>query len=73
MFIRLMRSVRVTVEELCELMKGELPPLILDVRSRTSRELDPRCIPGALAIDFAKPDARLVHESHEREVIVYCT
>ena len=73
LFIRLMRSVRVTVEELRELMQRDPSPLILDVRSAAARKLDPRRIAGALAVDFAAPDERLAHESHEREVIVYCT
>jgi len=73
LFILLMRSVRITAAELRELMQRDPPPLILDVRSATSRQLDPRRIVGAQPVDFAIPDARLAVESQEREVIVYCT
>jgi membrane protein DedA with SNARE-associated domain len=73
LFIRLIRSVRITVEELRELMSREPLPMILDVRAPSARRMDPRRIPGALAVDFATPDAQLAREAHEREVIVYCT
>ena len=73
LFIARMRLLRVTVDELRELMRGDPLPQILDVRSAAARRLDPRRIPGALAVDFAAPDARLAHALREHEVIVYCT
>jgi membrane protein DedA with SNARE-associated domain len=72
-FIRHLRSVRVTVEDLLALMALDPQPLILDVRSSTARRLDPRRIPGAFAVDFANPDTQLAHAAREREVVVYCT
>jgi membrane protein DedA with SNARE-associated domain len=73
LFIRLMREVRISVEELRELMTHEPLPLILDVRSLPARRSDPRRIPGAVAVDFGNPDSRLAREAREREVVVYCS
>jgi membrane protein DedA with SNARE-associated domain len=73
LFIRRMREMRITVDELRALMELEPPPVILDVRSPSARKLDPRRISGAFAVDFENPDSRLARDSREREVVVYCT
>jgi len=71
-FLRFMRMMRVDVHELRELMQSELGPVILDARSAAARTLDPRRIPGALAIDTGAP---VLHAGigPDRDVVVYCT
>lgn len=73
MFIRMLRTVRVSVKELESLLADEKPPVVLDVRSATARKLDPRRIPGAIAVDLAEPQRHLSGVPPEREIVVYCT
>ena len=70
--VRLLRMVRVTVDELQEQMQSGAVPVILDVRSAAAQKLDPRRIPGALMIDTANP---VLHPdiSPDRDVVIYCT
>lgn len=73
MFIRLMRQVRISVDDLHELMQREYRPVVLDVRSRTARKLDPRRIPGAIAVDINTPERALPLAAADRDIVVYCT
>lgn len=73
LFIRFLRGVRISVEELHEIMRRGSPPLILDARSAAARKLDPRRIPGAIAVDFNAPERDLALVAAEREIVVYCT
>ena len=73
LFIRLMRMVRITADELHDLMRQGMKPLILDVRSNAARKLDPRRIPGAVAVDIAAPERNLADVLTDGEVVVYCT
>jgi membrane protein DedA with SNARE-associated domain len=70
--VRLLRMVRVTVDELHEQMQSGAAPVILDVRSAAAQKLDPRRIPGALMIDTVNP---VLHPdiSPDRDVVIYCT
>jgi len=72
MFLRFMRMMRISVEELHGLMQASPGPVILDARSGAARALDPRRIPGALIVDTAAP---VLHEGIEpdRDVVIYCT
>jgi rhodanese-related sulfurtransferase len=51
--------------------RGEAP-IVLDVRSRTHRSLDPRMIPGARAVDLDDLEAALPQIPSGRDVVVYC-
>ena len=73
MFIRLLRSARITVGQLKELMANGEPPVILDVRSETGRKLDPRRIPGAIPVNIDAPARDLGPVATDREVVVYCS
>ena len=73
LFIRLLRGVRISVDELHEAMQRGSPPVILDARSAAARNLDPRRIPGAIAVDVNAPERALASVSAEREIVVYCT
>ncbi len=72
-FYRMLRIARITVGDLRRLMDGGARPVVVDVRSRSGRELDPRFIPGALAMDIAEVDRRLEQLPADREIIFYCT
>jgi membrane protein DedA with SNARE-associated domain len=71
--IRFLRSVRVSVGELKDMFQRELRPLILDARSALARKLDPRAIPGAIAVDIEDPAVALPALADDREIVVYCT
>ena len=73
MFVRLMRGVRISIDELSGLMQGGERPVILDVRSPTARKIDPRRIPGAIAVDINAPERALPPVAPNREIVVYCT
>jgi membrane protein DedA with SNARE-associated domain len=73
MFFRMLRAARISAKDLSGLMAGKNPPVVLDVRSATARKLDPRAIPGAIAVDLADPQRQLAGVSPEREIVVYCT
>ena len=73
LLIRFLRMTRIGVEELRELLAGESRPVVLDVRSPLARRLDPRRLPGAIAVDITAPHAALVDVPPDRDVVVYCS
>ncbi len=73
MFIRLMRMARITADELHDMLRQGMTPVILDVRSHAARKLDPRRIPGAIAVDIGAPERNLADVLPEGEVVIYCT
>jgi len=73
LFIRFLRGVRISVDELHEVMQHGSPPVILDARSSAARKLDPRRIPGAIAVDINAPERALPPVAPDREIVVYCT
>lgn len=73
MFLRVLRASRMTVQELRELLQGELPPVVVDVRSNVMRRLDPRRIPGAIAVSMENAAAALQEIPPDRDVVVYCS
>jgi membrane protein DedA with SNARE-associated domain len=73
LLIRFLRMVRISVGELRELMGREPRPVVLDVRSATARKLDPRRLPGAVAVDIHTPQVAVVAVPPDRDVIVYCS
>ena len=72
-FYKMLRMARISVAELNDLIQDGTQPLIIDVRSATARELEPRWIPGALAISIAEVDAHLKDLPRDRDIILYCT
>ncbi len=72
-FYKMLRIARISVDELRALMDGGKRPVVVDVRSPGTRDLDRRFIPGALAMDIAEVDQRLDELPADREVIFYCT
>ena len=68
--LRQLRMARVSVDELHSMLKGEPPPLLVDVRSSVSREAG--FIPGSLWVEVHAPDEQLNKLPVTDEVIVYC-
>jgi membrane protein DedA with SNARE-associated domain len=73
LLIRFLRMVRIDVLELRGLFNEGTKPLVLDVRSRAARKLDPRRIPGAVAVDIDTPEVAVVDVPPDRDVVVYCS
>jgi membrane protein DedA with SNARE-associated domain len=73
LLIRFLRMVRVSVEEVREMLRSDERPLVLDARSATARKLDPRHISGAIAVDIAAPAAALPEAAPDRDIVVYCS
>lgn len=71
--LRFLRTVRIGAAELRERMQREPNPVVLDARSALARRLDPRSIPGAIALDVEAPELALLALPRGREVVVYCT
>jgi rhodanese-related sulfurtransferase len=64
---------RISVDELYGLMDAGEIPLIVDVRSQTARELEPRRIPGALQVPLGAVDQHVRDLPRDRDIILYCT
>lgn len=73
LFLRMLRAARMSVSELRELLNGELPPVVIDVRPAAVRGLDPRRIPGAIAVNLEDAAAVLPGLPPDRDVVVYCS
>jgi len=72
-FYKFLRMARISVSDLYELIQSGAAPLIIDVRSVTARELEPRWIPGALHVPLQDVAHRLKELPRDRDVILYCT
>jgi membrane protein DedA with SNARE-associated domain/rhodanese-related sulfurtransferase len=72
-FYKFLRMARISVSDLYELIQSGAAPLIIDVRSATARELEPRWIPGALHVPLQDVAHRLKELPRDRDVILYCT
>ena len=72
-FFKALRMARISVDDLYRLMQEGADPVVVDVRSPTARELDPRRVPGAIPIDVHNLDAALARVPPDRDIIVYCT
>lgn len=73
LFLRMLRAARVSVAELRDLLHSLTPPVVVDVRSASVRKLDPRRIPGALAVNIEDAAAALPGLPPDRDVVVYCS
>jgi membrane protein DedA with SNARE-associated domain/rhodanese-related sulfurtransferase len=71
-FLNSLRATRIGVAELNDMIRRGEAPIVLDVRSRTHRSLDPRMIPGAHAVDLDNLEAALPQVAPGRDVVVYC-
>jgi rhodanese-related sulfurtransferase len=69
----MLRVARIGVDELRRLMHAGGRPVIVDVRSPSARDLDPRYIPGALAMELGEVERRLDQLPADRDIVFYCT
>ena len=67
-----LRMARITVRELHDAMTDGKAPLIVDVRSKTSRRLGGRILPGALLADLDSVDQALHDVPLDQELVIYC-
>ena len=72
-FLQTLKTARVDVDELFRMISQGEEPILLDVRSRTSRQLDGRRIPGARPVDLDDLEFSLGEIPRDREVVVYCS
>ena len=72
-FYKMLRMARISVADLYALIAAGASPVIIDVRSATARELEPRWIPGALHVPLQEVAQRLKELPRDREIILYCT
>lgn len=72
-FIRALRMARIGADELHALRQANTPLLILDARSSTARKVDPRHIPGAIAVDIMAAEHNIGDVTPEHHIIVYCS
>jgi membrane protein DedA with SNARE-associated domain len=73
LLIRFLRMVRISVDELHQLITQGAQLVILDARSPFSRRQDPRFIVGAIPVDLTAPEIHLGAIPPDRDVVVYCS
>ncbi|KND56413.1 Rhodanese-related sulfurtransferase [Candidatus Paraburkholderia kirkii] len=66
-----LRMARIDIATLHALLAGEPPPLVVDVRRRERRKMDPYSIPGALLLDD-EIASQLSGISRDRKLVIYC-
>lgn len=73
-FARLTGMPRISVDELFDLMSGDVPPLVIDVRGEAGVQVDPRRIPGALSYTLKALQQRNLDLTidPDRDVVLYC-
>ena len=71
-FLRSLRTARISVHELNDMMSRGEDPLVLDVRTAAHRRLDGRQIPGAHPVDLDALESTLERVPRDGEVVVYC-
>jgi membrane protein DedA with SNARE-associated domain/rhodanese-related sulfurtransferase len=72
-FYQMLRMARISVADLYDLIQAGASPVIIDVRSVTARELEPRWIPGALHVPLQDVAHQLKDLPRDRDIILYCT
>jgi len=63
---------RISVEELQALIEAGERPLVVDVRGKTTQQIDPRRIPDAIGISLEAIEASLDELPRDRKIVVYC-
>lgn len=71
-FLKSLEAARITVDELYAMMTRGEDLVIVDVRSKTHRELHGLRIPGARPFDHNDIDQAVAGLSREQEIVVYC-
>jgi NhaP-type Na+/H+ or K+/H+ antiporter len=63
----------IEASELLERMRGPNPPLILDVRSRSSYDKDPEGIPGSVRVPPDEVESWAARRKRDQSIVAYCT
>ncbi|ANH75878.1 DedA family protein/thiosulfate sulfurtransferase GlpE [Ralstonia insidiosa] len=71
-FRKMLEMVRISPDELHALIESGSAPVIIDVRSDSSRQLQPQRIPGAMLYDMSSKHNAIEIDGPDREVIIYC-
>jgi membrane protein DedA with SNARE-associated domain/rhodanese-related sulfurtransferase len=71
-FLRELHIPRIGVDELNALMEQGHAPIVIDVRSDASTQVDARRIPGAIAVHLRDIHARGAELALDREIVLYC-
>ena len=64
---------RISVNELHELLEGPEPPIVLDVRSRSTYQHDGHQIPGSIRVMPDQVEEWGADQEFSRSIITYCT
>jgi len=72
-FYNQLRTARVSVDELKELVAGGKMVTIVDVRSPSIQQIDPRFIPGALVMDIHAIQNHLHELPTDHDIVFYCS
>ncbi len=72
-FFKALRMARISVGDLNRLMHEGAAPVVVDVRSASAREIDPRRVPGSIPVDIRNLDAHLGQLPADADIIIYCT
>lgn len=67
-----LRMPRITADELMLSIAGNHAPRVIDVRSKSSRQLDPRIVSGALLADLDGIDSAMQGLALDAELVTYC-
>ncbi|MDQ8021432.1 MAG: DedA family protein/thiosulfate sulfurtransferase GlpE [Moraxellaceae bacterium] len=70
--LRFVRTHRIGVEELHDMVEQGQAPVIVDVRSAATRAGDARRIPGALEAELDEVQTLLAHVPPDRDIVFYC-
>src|SRR5690242_19727274 len=68
-----LRTARITVSELREMLDAGKAPLIFDLRSSAALEEDPALIQGAVHLNLDDVESRLNELPKNRDIILYCS
>jgi membrane protein DedA with SNARE-associated domain/rhodanese-related sulfurtransferase len=71
--LRELRSAKITVSELRQMLEAGENPVILDLRSRSELEQDSSVIRGAIHLAFDEIEKRRHEIPHDRDIIIYCS
>ncbi|WP_085316566.1 DedA family protein/thiosulfate sulfurtransferase GlpE [Derxia lacustris] len=71
-FLRSVERARISVDELRALLDGDAAPVLIDVRSKTGIEIDPRRIPGAQPVALGDIASHAAQLPRDREIVLYC-
>jgi membrane protein DedA with SNARE-associated domain/rhodanese-related sulfurtransferase len=72
-FYKELRMARISVADLYALMEAGDKPIVVDVRSKTARTLQPRWIPGAIHVPVDDVGRHIAELPRDKEIVVYCT